>query len=273
MIVKTSQVFYQGFMKEITNYKLIKTADESFTLYSERFDEACHSLEGARGETYFNFIEGCELSKKLLHQEFVNILEIGFGAGVGLSTTLDFFQSYIPKKKLHFISTEIDPELAKWSLKNISSHNSNFPQIEEVVLYESDGLTYYYGEKNESSLLILIGDARLTIKEAQKRNLIPPLSAIYQDAFSPKKNPTLWTWQWFTLLKELSQKEAIMSTYSASTSVRKAMVKGGWKIQNRPGFGKKKSSTKAFLFGESDTDTITKLNFSSVQPLDDFFLL
>lgn len=259
-------------MKELENYELIKTADDSITLYSKLFDEACHSLEGAKGETDFNFIQGCDLLNKVEDQDKLNIFEVGFGAGVGLSVTLDFFRPFFSKKKLHFISTEIDPKLAKWTLKNLELNELNFPNEKEIKLYKSEGLNYYYGEKNGSTLLVLIGDARVTLKEAQKRGLIPPLSAIYQDAFSPHKNPTLWTWQWFTLLKSLSRMDATMSTYSGSTSVRKSMQKAGWKLQNRNGFGKKRSSTKAFLLGESDSETLKNLNSSSVAPLDDIFL-
>ena len=43
------------------NYHLVETEDQSQTLYSEAFGEACHSTHGARAETREIYLEGCHL--------------------------------------------------------------------------------------------------------------------------------------------------------------------------------------------------------------------
>ena len=51
--------------------------------------------------------------------------------------------------------------------------------------------------------------------------------------------------------------------------IRKAMIKAGWKILNRAGFGDKKTSTIATLLGESNKDVLKKLAQTKAGPLCD----
>ena len=77
--------------------------------------------------------------------------------------------------------------------------------------------------KNENfHLIILIGDARVSLPKFKNDHDIK-FDCIYQDAFSPKRNAILWTSEWFKLLKSISNQDCIMSTYSASSSIRKSM--------------------------------------------------
>lgn len=70
---------------------------------------------------------------------------------------------------------------------------------------------------------------------------IPPLlDAIYQDPFSVKKNPSLWTYEWFTMLRQKSHENTILGTYSTSASVKKTLLKSGWLYEERPGYGRKR---------------------------------
>ena len=97
----------------------------------------------------------------------------------------------------------------------------------------------------------------------------PNWDAIYQDAFSVKKNPTLWTQEWFELIRKSSAPDALMSTYASGESIRKAMIEAGWKLSNGPGFGKKRSSTRASLQGETDPEILQQLKFSPIPGIRD----
>src|SRR5690606_29124540 len=92
-------------------------------------------------------------------------------------------------------------------------------------------------------VIVLIGDARTTLPQQSWR-----FHAIYQDPFSPKKNPSLWTQEWFELLRQCSDDDCIMATYSASVGVRKAMLEAGWHPESLPGFGPKRERTLARLY-------------------------
>jgi tRNA U34 5-methylaminomethyl-2-thiouridine-forming methyltransferase MnmC len=224
-------------------HKLILTKDQSYSLFNEFFQENLHSTEGARSETIYNFIEGCEILRQ--KGDFISILEVGFGTGMGFFTTLEFLRKNSPFKKLNFFSLEMDLELSKWALKDMAYSQHDF------------GLRAW---GPDFELKVFIGDA----KEILGNLNIGPLDAIYQDPFSPKKNPTLWTREWFSLLYSHAGPSCILSTYSASTSIRKALYDAGWAVFNRKGFGGKRSSTIAKITGETPRDLKTKLGQSVI---------
>ncbi len=228
---------------KLGQYTSIMTEDGSQTLYSEHYQEACHSTSGARQETITHYIEGCKLLDKCENHNPVFILEIGFGTGIGFQETLKFFKT--KSCKLHYISLEIDPYLVE-----------RFSRNENITL-EQKGNTYLM-KTDAYTLEIVTGDARKTIKTLSAYKF----HAIYQDAFSPKKNADLWTVEWFQDLRKLAHNDCHMSTYSSSSSIRKSMLKAGWSLFKGAKFGPKRSSTRAALTGESDPDILLQLERS-----------
>ncbi len=227
-------------------HRPVITKDNSLSLYNESFKEHLHSLEGAKSETIYNFIEGCELRN---HQgELLRVLEIGFGTGLGFFTTWEFLKLNFPLKKLIFYSLEIDLPLAKWALK-------------DLPFFEDENGIHYVGDLVE--LHVLIGDACSVLPNHK----IGPIDAIYQDPFSPKKNPTLWTERWFSELYSLAGENCILSTYSASTSIRLSMLNAGWAVFDRKGFSGKRSSTLAKIKGETPKELRNKLLRSDILPI------
>lgn len=226
-------------------HKLALTADGSPTLWSAKFDENCHSLAGAYGETLYNYYHGCNISEKLLTVNTLNILDVGFGPGLGLKVLRDELFKIAPsaRPKLNYISVELEPELVLWAEKYTLAHNSP----PDSLLKFSPGGNEYIAQDLLGSYRVLIGDARVQLPKAQLEENFPPLHAIFQDAFSPKKNPVLWTQEWFELLKACADPSVILSTYSASTAIRKSLHCAGWHVNTRKGFGEKRACTQAKL--------------------------
>lgn len=253
------------FTGKLGKYKIIETEDQTKTLWSEYFDEACHNLSGAYNETLYNYIQGCHLPEQMNTDKNICVLDVGFGLGLGLRAFMDEIKKHeftVPVSH-RYVSMELDEDLFLWSIKN------NFP---EYTFLKIDN--YYNGEFKISpsstlEIQVFIGDGRVTIPEAFKQNLLPKFTAIFQDAFSPKKNPTLWTVEWFGTLKNISDQEVFMSTYSASVSIRKSMVKAGWKITSAKGFGQKRTMTKARLIGETGETLAAELSRSPTLELHD----
>jgi tRNA U34 5-methylaminomethyl-2-thiouridine-forming methyltransferase MnmC len=242
--------------RDIPNYQWILTEDQSYTLFSEAFGESCHSTTGARSETILHYIKGCEVEAKL-HRGPITILEVGFGLGVGLQTTLERLQGH--PHEWTFISLEIDRELVNWFIQE-NDLSGEWKKLE--------GFDYFQTTLKNCRLIILVGDGRLTLPLFMRNNSLK-WNAIYQDAFSPKRNPLLWTMEWFELLKNHATDDVIMSTYSASSSIRKSMMEAGWKISKGDKFGPKRTSTRARLIGESDQDILIHLKNSPVPALKD----
>lgn len=241
------------FKGKLGTYKIVLTSDQSPTLWSEAFDENCHSTAGAKQETQYVYIEGCELLNKAQNGSIV-ILEVGFGAGHGLKETYEFFKTHAPQCEVYFYSLELDEELIPWAFENLI----------KIPMPQKKG-KLYQGKIDHFEYNILIGDARQTVPNFQ----FPKLNAIFQDAFSPDKNPSLWTVEWFEMLKSISAPDVILTTYSASSKVKKGLFEAGWSVSERPGFSGKRGSIKADLSGKMDRNIIEKLERSPAQALRD----
>jgi len=237
------------------NHKWVLTEDGSYTLFSEAFQEACHSTSGAKEETILHYIKGCQVHEKLISQNDLTILEVGFGLGLGFLTTLEEIKKY--EKPVHFLSLEIDPELLNW-------FQEQYPQMQ----WHQGEFNYLEGIFGKIKLTVLCGDARKSLPWFAK-NYPFKVHAIYQDAFSPKKNPVLWSVEWFEFLKTISAEDVTLSTYSSSSSIRKSLIQAGWTLQKGEKFGPKRSSTRASLQGISDPEILEQLARSPVEALTD----
>lgn len=243
----------------LKNYKSILTDDGSQTLYSKRYQEACHSTHGAAEETRLHYIQGCDLENKLIKNQVARILEVGFGTGIGLKETLHASQSL---GQIEFVSFEIDPELIEYSLREYKWQHTN--------QFNND--MDYFVEIEDAKIFVIVGDARKRIKDLQakiKDETQNPFDVVYQDAFSPRRNADLWTKEWFEDLKLVCGKDVRLSTYSASSSIRKAMVAAGWAIHPGAKFGPKRTSTRASLSGQTDPEIMERLERSPAIVLND----
>lgn len=256
------------FQGQLGKYRSVQTADGSWTLWSEAFDEHCHSLAGAKNETIHNYLQAVNLESKLLNFSRMSILEIGYGTGQGASLTYDQWLK-CGQCSLNFVSLEIDEDLVRWTIAH-ADKNSPISQLKRVDYPEL--LCYQMNHQHRQStfsLSIAIGDARKSIQSLHSLPCYTPFDAVYQDAFSPKKNPTLWTVEWFRAIASLCQSDAVLSTYSASSTIRKSLLHAGWSVESLTGFSGKKEGTIALKVGESCPELLAHLQRSPLTPLFD----
>lgn len=215
-------------------------------------------------ETLTHYIEGCQIIEKAkikaLENQTLNILEVGFGMGLGLMATLEELKRQEVSTPIYFLSMEIDQHLVEWTLAHW--------QI-KLERKQQDGLDFYTGHLGPHTITILIGNARIALPLFLAQNPSWRADAIYQDGFSPRKNKILWTVEWFTLLREMSHATTILSTYSASNSIRKGLLLADWKVSQGIRFGLKRASTKATLHGESAADLLDLMMRSPTEPFYD----
>lgn len=245
-------------MKLPPHHTWVETEDGSRTLFSERFGEACHSTSGAKAETILHYLKGCAVVEKSRNLSQLSILEVGFGLGIGLLTTWEEIKD--SPAETNFLSLEIDRDLVLWFLEEHKAH----PLFQNV----NSGEKIVEGNFGNFSFTILIGDARAELPLYVRDRKIS-WNAIYQDAFSPKRNPALWTREWFEFLKAHSSQDVILSTYSASSSIRKSLHDAGWKLYPGEKFGPKRTSTRARLTGETDKEILEALARSPVKAITD----
>ena len=255
------------FKGNLGNYKIIKTEDNTETVWSEFFDEACHNLSGAYDETIHNYIQGCNIDKRFTQNNDFTILDVGFGVGIGLKAVIDQLELNPNfKNTVTYYSIEMDQALLDWSLKTTLP----FLNLEQGLnSTRTEKVNFYFGQYKNIDIKIFIGDGRSTLPLAFSNQQILPIHAIFQDAFSPKKNPSLWTVEWFSFLKCISHPTVLLSTYSASVSIRKSLLAAEWNIENTKGFKTKKTMTKANLQNPTALELIEQLDRSPALELHD----
>ncbi|MBT3323852.1 tRNA (5-methylaminomethyl-2-thiouridine)(34)-methyltransferase MnmD [archaeon] len=199
--------------------KLIKTKDNSFTFFNEEFQEHYHSISGALEEANKKFIEPLEL------KDGMTILDICFGLGYN---TLAAIEKY---KNLKIIALENDPKILE-ELQRIEL-KGKFEIIKKLTKEK------YYKDENYEITLIL-GDAKETIKQVKDK-----VDIVFLDPFSPKKNPELWTKEFFSDIYSIMKKESKLATYSCAGQVRRNLKEVGFKIKDGPCVGRRAPSTIA----------------------------
>ncbi len=238
-------------------YEVKETKDGSFTLYSSQYDECYHSpKDGALTEAlHKHVIPAFSLATK----KHLNILDICFGLGFNTLATLYFLQHQSKVKSVDIYSPELDEKLLT-KLKNFTYPSKLAPFFEILHILLEDKV--YMGKNCKIELFI--GDARAYVKR------LANIDVVYQDAFSPKKNPTLWTVEYFQDIYNATSDDALLTTYSIASPVRLALWEVGFRIYEIEPKGTKKitiASKKTLPLKEIDMDL--KAKRSTSKPLRD----
>lgn len=252
------------FIGDLGHYQVVETEDGHETLKSEYFDEACHSTSGAWEETKYNYFEGTKVLEKYCSDEILEltIFEVGFALGLGPHVVFNELEKLNIKKKVTFISCELDLSFIKWTLNK--SHFSEYLKSKNAKITESKN--YFEVHWKNFSLFIIKGDIENTMDVI---SLITDnkIDCVFHDPFSPNKNPNLWTVEFFNHLKIFLKNDVILSTYSSAVRFRKALLKSGFYIRARKGFGRKRTMTLASLDSTfADQEVMKQVENANVEP-------
>jgi chorismate dehydratase len=196
---------------------MIKTKDSSVTLYSEKYSEHYHSTSGALEESLKKFIEPCNIKDNFL------ILDIGFGLGYNCLMAL-----HNSKVKIISLEKEIVKEIQTIEVPDyLKKDYEKIKQAAKTLKYKDE-------------IRIILGSAESTIKKLNEK-----FDAVFLDPFSPKKNPELWTLEFFRDIYSLMKHNSILATYSCASLVRKNLKEAGFKVLDGPCIGRRSPSTIA----------------------------
>lgn len=202
---------------------IIETEDKSFTIFDEKYNEIFHSKKGALTESIHVFINS-GLKPKLENSQEIRILEIGFGTGLNALLTLKESLNI----KVNYVSLEAYPITKElWSnldyQKYFDSEIQNYFFKLHKVEWES------YQKINDNFYLNKINTKLEDFNTNEKFDLI------YFDAFSPDKQPELWTQEIFQKMYSLMKKDALLVTYCAKGQVRRNLIASGLKVEKLAG--------------------------------------
>ena len=156
--------------------------------------------------------------KKELKQ--LNILDICYGLGFNTLATLYYHKKNSHNSKLCIYSPELDAQLLA-SLKNFT-YPKEFDDFKHII--EKLSRDSIYDDEN-LYIEIFVGDAREYVRKFENK-----FDIVYQDAFSPSANPTLWTLEYFTDIKRAMREDGVLTTYSIALATRLALWQNGFNI-------------------------------------------
>jgi len=215
--VSTPPLFWKN------NVELKITSDGSHTLFVPEINETYHSTHGSIQESMHIFIEtGLRQCKKTE----ISILEIGFGTGLNAFMTL--LEALKINIIIHYTTLELYPvEVEKAILLN-------FPEIlssENRNLFEKLHTSKWNEEVQINSNFLL----NKIKTDFTTYTFDKDFDVIYFDAFSPEKQPEMWSQQQFEKLYKQCNNGAILTTYCAKGAVRRAMQAAEFKVERLAG--------------------------------------
>ncbi len=203
--------------------ELILTEDGSSSLYVPEIDECYHSSHGAIQESRHIFIEA---GLQRCHKSEINVLEVGFGTG--LNAFLTMMEAERSGKQIQYVSLEKYPvELEKALRLNYpeelsAEKKSYFELIHLSAWNKKVQVTPFFSlEKVETDFTQYTPEKKFDV--------------VFFDAFSPEKQPEMWTQERFELIFEHCNDGAILTTYCAKGAVRRSMQTAGFTMERLAG--------------------------------------
>ena len=212
--------------------KLVITNDGSHSIFNPEVNETYHSKHGAIVEAEYVFIKNGLLAE---NKKQFSILEVGFGTGLNALLTAQKAQQkkiainyhgieLYPVPKESYIQLNFTELIGEEKSKLLNLHECEWEK--EHIINNFFKLT-----KNEIALENYTSKTKFDI--------------IYFDAFSPEKQPELWTAEVFQNMYNLLNEDGFLVTYCAKGVVKRTMKAVGFEIIVLDGPPGKRQMTRA----------------------------
>ena len=189
--------------------RLIHTNDGSVTAYNDAYNDYYHDKKGALKESVYKHIIP---AFSIINKPNIRILDICFGLGYNALLSLVFAKKN--NINLELYSVEIDLNLLR-SLRDFPYPKTISNHLEINRIFDCINNDKIFIDSNVS-LSLFRGDAVDFIKILDSAFF----DVVYQDAFSPSKNPLLWNEVHFLELYRILKDKGIVTTYSSAKKVR-----------------------------------------------------
>lgn len=218
---------------------LVISQDGSHTVISEKFGVSYHSKYGALQETQTVFLDAGLKYIEAQEIDSISILEMGFGTGLNALMTL---MQLGDSTSIQYHTIEAYP------LTTAQFESLNYP---EVLNLDSDlHKAFLNMHKSISGQSIQLNDrfqfskyiTRLEDFESSSK-----FDLIYYDAFAPSSQEELWTEEMMMKMASMCNPGAILVTYCAKGSFKRALRAAGFLVEALPGPMGKREMTRAIL--------------------------
>jgi tRNA U34 5-methylaminomethyl-2-thiouridine-forming methyltransferase MnmC len=220
-------------------------ANGAFSVHSLAHRETFHPVIGPAAEAEALYVRQLGLPERLRRHEgeFV-IWDVGLGAAANALTVLRAVRRQ--PGCLRLVSFDHTTEPLEFGLQHVA-------QLEYLAGYEeilrrllSEGKLRFQEEQMTVQWQLCLADFPALLSQTVARDLPKP-HAILFDAFSPAKNPAMWTLPLFTQLHRLldPKRPCALPTYSRSTMLRVTLLIAGFFVGIGHATGEKEETTIA----------------------------
>lgn len=217
--------------------------------YDDRYFDVVNAIEEAKhiffqGAGIMDILSAAGPGKK----EF-EIGETGFGAGRLLIALMDFLDnSGITDIAIAYHSVELHPVTSERMASILGGFRTEVgPLIDLLVLaYSSIEISRPGWHQIQLTRPFGILTLNLWIGEALEMvsALTIPCDAWFLDGHGPKKNPDMWRPELLMAIGEKTKPNGTCATFTVAGAVRRGLIDAGFSVEQRPGFGGKKSVLK-----------------------------
>lgn len=247
-----------------TGYKLVQLASGDYSIHSLAHGETFHPVVGPVAEAEALYVNQLRLRERLAQHsgEFV-IWDVGLGAAANALTVLRATRDLAGPIRVVSFDCTIEP--LKFALQHAAAlgyfggyETPTRALLEQHAIQFTDGA-------HEVNWQLHLGDFPTWLAQSGARRAparpapgnhsqcaeaefsAPPPHAILFDAFSPAKNPAMWTLPLFThLFRRLDpQRPCALPTYSRSTIMRVTLLLAGFFVGVGHATGEKEETTIA----------------------------
>ena len=230
-----------------SNYKLVRLASGTHSIHSEAHGETFHPVIGPVAEAEALYVNQLRLRERLnahpLDEQFV-IWDVGLGAAANSLTVLRASRDI--SRRIRIVSFDNTAAPLEFALQNAEA-------LGYLVGYESPLAKLLRSHRvefqNGASRVTWefhLGDFPTLLEKRLPKQISAP-HAILFDAYSPAKNPAMWTLPLFRqLFQQLDpQRPCALPTYSRSTIMRVTLLLAGFFVGVGHATGKKEETTIA----------------------------
>ncbi len=209
---------------------VVTTRDGSLTLSHEEHGECFHNQAGAETEARELNVKASGFEDALARGPLA-VLDVGLGLGYNALVTIEAWQASPRRHPLEIVSLEIDEKLVVALASGVAPWQANWSETRLAICrsLRRDGAVFR-AVLGELIWEIHVLDARSGPLPLASR----PYIFVWQDPFSPEKNPAMWDSAWFSRLSGAVGDRAILMTYSVARSVRDALAGAGWEPTRIP---------------------------------------
>jgi uncharacterized protein len=236
------------------SWEPVLTGDGSCTLRCPRTGALSHSTAGAWTEAVERYAIPTRLAERARSATSLCLLDVGTGLGWNLAAALDA----VGATPLHVVTLELDPGSIRAGLALAERGDLGSPELVARHAPVARALGEALDRVGPSgqlgsclqpvpvpfgvggSLRLLLGDGRRTLPA-----VAGPFDAVFLDPFAPAQDPPLWHADFLAQIARRMAPGGLLSTYSASLTVRARLAGAGLRVGRGPRVGGKAQGTLA----------------------------